>query len=356
MERTSYKEYLRRCFQLAQLGAGYVAPNPMVGAVLVHDDTIIGEGYHQHYGEAHAEVHCINNALKSHPELVSQSTLYVSLEPCSHFGKTPPCADLIIKHQIPKVVIGCRDSFVAVNGRGVEKLRNAGIEVVEHILEQEAIALNKRFFTFHQRKRPYIILKWAQTKNNIIGSNSNERMLITSTITNRLVHQWRTEEAAIMVGAKTAVKDDPLLDNRNGQGKAPVKIVVSASGAVPESLKLFQSGAPAIVFNAQKNKEAERHRFIKITAVHFLEAMLDELHQLQLQSVLVEGGAQLLQSFIDAGLWDEARVITNTTMIAPGGVRAPELRNHTLLQTDLLVKDEIAFYKNNHNHFIGSDG
>ncbi|AHF14634.1 bifunctional diaminohydroxyphosphoribosylaminopyrimidine deaminase/5-amino-6-(5-phosphoribosylamino)uracil reductase RibD [Niabella soli] len=356
MEHTVHSNYLRRCFQLAQLGAGNVAPNPMVGAVLVFDDKIIGEGYHQRYGEAHAEVHCINNALKSHPDLICHSTLYVSLEPCSHFGKTPPCADLIIQHRIPKVVIGCRDSFEAVNGRGVERLRNAGVAVVEHILEQEAMALNKRFFTFHQLKRPYIILKWAQTKNNVIGSNDDERLLITSAVTNRLVHQWRTEEAAIMVGAKTAVKDDPLLDNRNWYGNPPVKIIVSASGNLPGHLKLFQSGAPVLVFTTQQGKDEGQKRFIKVAASDFLDAMLRELHQLQLQSVLVEGGAQLLKSFIDAGLWDEARVITHTTMVAASGVQAPRLHNEALLQTEIFLTDEVAIYKNNTNHFIGSDG
>ncbi|ANH81247.1 riboflavin biosynthesis protein RibD [Niabella ginsenosidivorans] len=356
METNKDRDYLQRCFQLALQGAGNVAPNPMVGAVLVYNDVIIGEGYHQKYGEAHAEVNCINKALEHHAELIGKATLYVSLEPCSHYGKTPPCADLIIRHKIPKVVIGCRDSFAAVNGKGVERLQNAGITVVEHVLEKEAIELNKRFFTFHRLKRPYIILKWAQTRNQIIASGTDTRLMITSEITNRLVHRWRTEESAIMVGAGTAMKDDPLLDNRNWYGRPPLKIVVSASGKLPEGLRMFQSGADTFIFNTRKEEEQNGKRFLRVSAAQFLEDMLNRLYRLQVQSILVEGGQRLLQSFIDAGLWDEARVITNTVMLAHGGLEAPKLHRHQLIKVQHLVTDEIAVYKNDKNQLINSDG
>lgn len=351
MDTGVHTGYLERCFQLAGLGAGNVAPNPMVGAVLVYGNRIIGEGYHQQYGEAHAEVNCINSALEQHASLIGKATLYVSLEPCAHYGKTPPCADLIIRHKIPRVVVGCRDSFEAVNGKGIEKLRNAGIEVIEHIAEREAITLNKRFFTFHSLKRPYVILKWAQTRDGIMASANTERLMITQPLTNRLVHRWRSEEAAIMVGAGTAVKDDPLLDNRHWFGKAPQKIILSASGNLPNDLKLLQAGNATWVFNreqAQKNGDTE---WIKVEG-ELIGGMLDVLFERQIQSVFVEGGYRLLQSFIDAGLWDEARVITNTEMIAGAGLQAPSLHGQVRLQTRVMGADEVTIYKNMHNQFI----
>ncbi|MCF3108449.1 bifunctional diaminohydroxyphosphoribosylaminopyrimidine deaminase/5-amino-6-(5-phosphoribosylamino)uracil reductase RibD [Niabella sp. CC-SYL272] len=352
MDTGIHNIYLRRCFQLAKLGAGNVAPNPMVGAVLVYENQIIGEGYHQRYGEAHAEVHCIENALEQHAGLIEKATLYVSLEPCAHYGKTPPCADLIIRHRIPRVVIGCRDSFEAVNGKGIEKLRNAGVEVIEQIATKEAITLNKRFFTFHGLKRPYIILKWAQTRDGIMGSGGTERLKITNPVTDRLVHRWRSEEAAIMVGASTAIKDDPLLDNRHWFGKTPVKIVVSGSGNLPGVLKLLHSGNTTWIFTHGQARQQGLAEWIPVAEADLVAGMLDILFERQIQSVFVEGGRQLLQSFVDAGVWDEARVITNTAMIAGGGLRAPLLRQQALLQTSTIDTDEITVYKNIHNQFI----
>lgn len=353
MDTGIHNIYLQRCFQLAKLGAGDVAPNPMVGAVLVYEDRIIGEGYHQRYGEAHAEVHCIRNALEQHAGLIEKATLYVSLEPCAHYGKTPPCADLIIRHRIPRVVVGCRDRFEAVDGKGIGKLRNAGVEVIEHIATQEAITLNKRFFTFHGLKRPYIILKWAQTRDGIMASGNAERLKISNPVTNRLVHRWRAEEAAIMVGAGTAVKDDPLLDNRHWFGKAPLKIVLSGSGNLPEELKLFHSGNATWVFNNRGQiKKTGQAVWMNVESDDLIKGMLDMLFERQIQSVFVEGGHQLLQSFIDAGLWDEARIITNTAMIAGSGLQAPLLRKQALLQTSAIDADEITVYKNIHNQFI----
>src|SRR5258706_4656586 len=244
-----------RCLQLAAPGAGYVAPNPMVGAVLVHNGRIIGEGYHQHYGEAHAEVNCINQAaLSGLIDTIPESTLVVSLEPCTHFGKTPPCADLIIKHKIPKVVIGCRDPFGEVNGKGIEKLKAAGIEVEQGVLEKECIDLNKRFFVFHTQHRPYIILKWAETADGFIApslpaapsinlwrpmegrieeDSTSRRLLISNEYTDRVVHKWRSEEAAILVGTNTVENDNPELTTRLWPGNSPVRLVVDMNLRLP---------------------------------------------------------------------------------------------------------------------------
>ena len=218
----SDEKYISRCLQLAKLGAGNVAPNPMVGAVLVHNHIIIGEGYHKQFGEAHAEVNCINSVIAEQKSLIEKSTMFVSLEPCSHFGKTPPCSNLIIQQKIKKVVIGCRDIYEEVDGKGIERLRNAGVEVVTGILENESKELNKRFFTFHQQKRPYIILKWVQSANGKIGSE-NERIFISNNYSNRLVHKWRSEEAAILVGKNTVLIDDPALTTRLWKGKKSCK-------------------------------------------------------------------------------------------------------------------------------------
>src|SRR5258706_3862500 len=269
---------MRRCLELATLGAGNVAPNPMVGAVLVYHGRIIGEGYHQKYGEAHAEPNSIASVKEEDRKLISQSTMYVSLEPCVHFGKTPPCADLIIKHKIPKVVIGCRDPFKEVNGRGIEKLKAAGVETEPGVLEKECKELNKRFFTFHTKHRPYIILKWAQTANGFIATSpqtplqrrgafeesANKRLLISNEYSNRLVHKWRSEEAAILVGTNTALKDDPQLTTRLWTGNNPVRMVIDMDLKLPSSLKLFDDEVSTIIFNTIKH-DLKEEAFIPST-------------------------------------------------------------------------------------------
>jgi diaminohydroxyphosphoribosylaminopyrimidine deaminase/5-amino-6-(5-phosphoribosylamino)uracil reductase len=334
---------MSRCLQLAQLGAGNVAPNPMVGAVLVYNDLIIGEGFHQKYGEAHAEVNCIYSVGDESKPLIEKSTLYVSLEPCSHFGKTPPCSDLIIQQKIKKVVIGCRDIYEEVNGKGIERLRNAGIEVVTGILEKESKDLNKRFFTFHQKKRPYIILKWAQSVNAKIGSES-ERVLISNQYSNRLVHKWRSEEAAILVGKNTALKDDPALTTRLWKGNNPVRIVIDPKLELPSSLRIFNEEARTFVFNLLKNSSAENIEHIRLNKKKFLEEMLSSLYEKDIQSVIVEGGAKMLQSFIDHNLWDEARVITNLEMIIGEGIQAPEVKNFNFLHEEKYFADMISYF------------
>lgn len=327
------------------MGAGYVAPNPMVGAVLVYNDRIIGEGFHQQYGQAHAEVNCINSVAEENKQFIEKSTLYVSLEPCAHFGKTPPCADLIIKNNIPKVVIACRDSYAAVNGKGIEKLTAAGVDVSVGVLEDEAIALNKRFFTFHQQQRPYIILKWAQSSNEKIAVTGNERIFISNACSNRMVHQWRSEEAAIMVGTNTALKDNPALTTRLVTGNDPVRLVIDMDLKLPASLQLFDGVVKTVVFNAVKQQEDEMLSFYKVDKKEkIIPQVLSVLYQQKIQSVLIEGGAQLLQSFIDENLWDEARVITNVEMVIGKGIDAPALLNKKLVKEDISGTDKIEYF------------
>lgn len=318
----------------------------MVGAVLVYNNRIIGEGYHMQYGQAHAEVNCINDVADADKELIPKSTLYVSLEPCAHFGKTPPCTDLIIAKKIPIVIIGCRDPFKEVNGKGVEKLLAAGIEVILPVLEQACKVLNKRFFTFHNQHRPYIILKWAQTGNGIIGNKDHSRLLISNEFSNRLVHKWRSEEAAILAGTNTALFDNPSLTTRLWKGNNPVRLIVDMDLRLPSSLQLFDGSVRTIVFNSLKHEEDNNLLYYQLTKeVSIVHQVCNALYQLHIQSVLVEGGAQLLQSFINENMYDEAIVITNTDLQTVNGIPAPLSSNMQLQDTIQLQSDTIRFYK-----------
>ncbi|MEO8568998.1 MAG: bifunctional diaminohydroxyphosphoribosylaminopyrimidine deaminase/5-amino-6-(5-phosphoribosylamino)uracil reductase RibD, partial [Ginsengibacter sp.] len=321
------EQYMARCLQLANAGAGNVAPNPMVGATLVYENRIIGEGSHQKYGQAHAEVNCINSVSEEDKVLINQSTLYVSLEPCSHFGKTPPCTDLITKHKIPKVIIGCEDIFKEVSGKGIQKLKDAGIEVITGVLENECLDVNKRFFTFHEKFRPYIILKWAQSLNGKISNTGTKRILISNDYSNRLVHKWRSEESAILVGTNTALLDDPLLTARLWYGKNPVRIIIDKELRLPSTLKIFNNDAKTIVYNLIKNSNERDLVHIKLAKGNFIEELIHSLFEMNIQSLLVEGGAKTLQSFIDKNLWDEARIITNENVIIENGIAAPEMKD-----------------------------
>ncbi len=249
---------MQRCIQLAKLGAGNVAPNPMVGSVLVHNDSIIGEGYHQQYGFAHAEVNCINSVKTKDEELLTTSTLYVSLEPCAHWGKTPPCADLIIQKQIPHVIVGCRDPFEKVDGKGIEKLRAAGVEVTVNICQKECEELNKRFFTFHTKHRPYIVLKWAQTSDAKMATMDESRLLISNEFTNAMVHKWRSEEASVLVGTNTALLDNPKLDNRHWSGKSPVRMVIGYEASLTQiaaSFRCYKTNHCVQLFAAKRRRQ-----------------------------------------------------------------------------------------------------
>lgn len=355
---TSHEIYMHRCLELAQLGAGSVAPNPMVGAVLVFEDRIIGEGYHQQYGGPHAEPNCIASVKDEDKHLIEKSTLYVSLEPCAHFGKTPPCADLIVEKKIPKVVIGCRDPFVEVNGKGIEKLKAAGVEVELGVLEDECKELNKRFFTFHTEHRPYVILKWAQTLDNKIANEDYSRIHISNEHTNRIVHKWRSEEMAIAVGTNTALLDDPELTTRLSPGKNSIRIVVDMDLKLPKNLKLFDLKTPTIVFNTKEHNlplekiSVEELRqigtgYYQVTEdVSLVHQMMSALYRMNIQSVLIEGGSYLLQSFIDEEIWDEARVITNEQLSVGAGLPAPVLKNEMLQSEVQIFSDVIRTYKN----------
>ncbi len=341
------EQYMQRCLQLAALGAGKVAPNPMVGAVLVHEGRIIGEGYHQKFGEAHAEVNCLNSVAAADKKFITESTLYVSLEPCSHFGKTPPCANLIIANKIPAVVIGCSDPFAGVSGRGIERLKDAGIDVSVGLLQKECIELNRRFFTFHTRKRPYIILKWAQSSDGMIAAPGNSRTLISNDFSNRMVHKFRTEEAAILVGTNTALLDDPALTARLWPGNDPVRLVIDSNLRLPSHLKLFDGSVKTIVFNFIKHSEQGNPAYWQLNRNGSIIAQIAAaLFSMNIQSLIVEGGSKLLQSFIDEGLWDEARVICNELMTIGEGIKAPVLKQQQLYNNLLVADDNISFFRN----------
>jgi diaminohydroxyphosphoribosylaminopyrimidine deaminase / 5-amino-6-(5-phosphoribosylamino)uracil reductase len=331
--------------ELAKKGAGYVAPNPMVGAVLVCNERIIGEGWHQKYGEAHAEVNCINAVKEEDKEFITQSTLYVSLEPCAHTGKTPPCTNLIITCKIPKVVIGCRDAYKEVDGKGIKQLLDAGIEVEAGILENECKELNRPFFTFHKLHRPYIILKWAQSANGKIANKNLSRVFITNGLTNRLVHKWRSEEAAILIGTNTAQFDDPSLTTGLWPGPSPVRLVVDMSLSLPQTLQVFNQEVSTIIFNTKKHDLDGAVYYYKINDnENLVKEICAALYKLNLQSLIVEGGAKLLQSFINEKLFDEIRVIENEELIISGGLAAPELPNVRLIRKEKLLSDSVYFY------------
>lgn len=319
------EKYMQRCIDLAQLGEGNVAPNPMVGAVIVLNDCIIGEGYHQKYGEAHAEVNAVNSVLDK--SVLKDATIYVSLEPCAHFGKTPPCSDLLVQHQFKRVVIGCHDSFSEVSGKGIQKLKDAGIEFEVGVLEEKCRELNKRFFTFHEKKRPYIILKWAQTKDGFIDVKRDDSKVginwISSPETKVLVHKWRSEEQSILVGKNTVLKDNPTLTVREVTGNNPIRIVLDSYLEIKKEAKVLNEDAPTIVFNKLKDEVIGSVRYRKLDNLE-VSTIVEALYELSIQSVFIEGGSKILQSFIDSNIWDEARVILGENLFKEG-VKAPTI-------------------------------
>ena len=314
--------YMQRCLDLAYKALGKTYPNPIVGCVIVHNGEIIGEGFHEKAGENHAEI----NAIKSvkNTELLKESTIYVSLEPCSHFGKTPPCANKIVEIGFKKVVIGCLDSNKAVNGKGKKIIEDAGIEVISGILEQKCKIANKRFFTFQEKKRPFIVLKWAESGDGFLDQNRQPTQ-IGNSLTKQFVHQLRSQEEAILVGTKTALTDDPSLTTREIEGRNPVRILLDLDLKVPENFKIFNGEAKTIVFNTKKNSVLNDLIFVKINRENVAEEMLKHLYELQIQSVLVEGGAFTLQQFINNNLWDEAIIIKNENLLLENGTKAPIL-------------------------------
>jgi len=316
------EKFMQRALQLAGLGRGSVSPNPMVGCVIVHGDMIIGEGWHRKYGGPHAEVNAI--AEVANKDLLQQSTVYVSLEPCSHFGKTPPCADLLIKYRVRRVVVANVDPNPIVAGNGIARLRAAGIDVTEGIFRAEGRDLNRRFFVFMEQKRPYIILKWAQTSDGFIARENFDSKWISNAYSRMLVHRWRSEEDGIMVGTRTALQDDPQLNVRDWSGRNPVRIVVDRSLKLPANLKVFDGSSTTICYNLKKNQMSSGVEFVKLPIENFIEEMLKDLYQRKIQSLIVEGGTQLLHAFLDARCWDEARVFYSSAMFGKG-IAAPKM-------------------------------
>lgn len=325
--------YIQKCIDLAKLGMGKVSPNPMVGCLIVHEGEIIGEGYHQKYGEAHAEVNAINSVFNTFgegaPSLLNNATAYVNLEPCAHFGKTPPCADLLVKHQLKRVVIGNTDPFDAVSGKGIAKLKANGITVKIGVLEKECSALNRRFFTRIQKHRPFIILKWAQTANGFFAPTDPSQKWISGKAAKELTHQWRAEEDAILVGKNTAMIDNPNLTTRLVIGKNPIRVVIDKKLDLPSSHHIYNQEAKTIIFNEVKTEVKANIHLVQMEDMQFYLAqkIAFQLYLMDIQSVIIEGGQQLLQQFIDANLWDEARIfISDQTW--ESGLLAPKINGN----------------------------
>ena len=334
--------YIERCLQLAEKAKGAVAPNPMVGAVLVHQGRIIGEGFHQHYGQAHAEVNCFDTVAPEDKHLIAESSLYVSLEPCAHYGKTPPCANRIEQEGVKRVVICNTDPFEKVAGKGIQILKDSGIEVLSGILEEKGSWLNRRFFTFHQQQRPYIILKWAQTTNGFFAPKDRTRFQLTDDFSSRLSHQWRSEESAILVGFTTAMNDNPQLINRYGLGPHPLRIAIDKDLQLPSSHHLLAQDYPTWIVNQHKEETIGHLHFIQLDFKQdIIPQILNRLYQANILSLIVEGGVHLLHSFIEAGIWDEARVFKSPNILTEG-LSAPILTHaqqvwHTNLRQDVLT-------------------
>jgi len=346
---SKHQKYIQRCINLAQNALGNTYPNPMVGSIVVYEDKIIGEGWHQKAGEAHAEVNAI--ASVKDKSLLKKSILYVSLEPCSHFGKTPPCADLIVAHKIPKVVIGCLDPNEVVAGRGVKKLLEAGCKTKLGILQEECQKINKRFFTFHQKKRPYIILKWAQTADGFIAPKNQESgkpFWITGDASKQLVHKWRSEEHAILVGTNTVLKDNPQLNIRMWEGNNPVKVVLDQHLKIKPDTAVFDGISETIVITSKQHTAFPKLPKVKFEAIDFdwnlPNKICEVLFKHKIQSVIVEGGAMTLNTFIDAGMWDEARVFAGTPQLKTG-ISAPKFDSKPS-ETMQIGEDTLKLYFN----------
>lgn len=337
----AHETWMDRCLQLAALGAEHVAPNPMVGAVLVHNNRIIGEGWHRAYGGPHAEMNCFAAVAETDRPFIAQSTLYVSLEPCAHWGKTPPCADRIVAERVPRVVVGCRDPFPAVDGKGIEKLRAAGVEVTVGIREAECRRLNEVFFTFHTRKRPFITLKWAQSADGFIAAAGGRRVAISNAASARAVHRLRATNGAILVGTNTALFDNPELNTRHWPGRHPLRLVVDRQLRLPAGLKLFNGEQPTLVLNALQKSQHHHLEYLRLDfSSGDLAAQIGELLYVRgISALLVEGGAQLLQHFIDSGCWDLLYRITAPGLRLGTGIAAPQLSGGTAVGRNVVAGD-----------------
>ncbi len=331
--------FMQRTFELALNGVGSVSPNPAVGCVIVYDNKIIGEGWHKKYGHAHAEVNAVESVQDK--SLLTKSTVYVNLEPCAHTGKTPPCADVLIRYGVKKIIISNVDTNPLVGGKGIQKLKDAGIEVVTGVLEKEGRALNKRFFTFVEKKRPYIILKWAQTKDGFIARKNFDSKWISNEHSRQLVHQWRSKEDAVLVGKTTVLKDNPSLTVRDWSGKNPVRIVIDRKLELPQTLNLFDHNQKTICYNLLKDEEQKNISFIRLEENNFISHLVDDLYKQEIQSIIIEGGSQTIKLFIDLGLWNEARIFTSMQTFKEG-ISAPEIKGETQLVQSVLG-DELVW-------------
>jgi diaminohydroxyphosphoribosylaminopyrimidine deaminase/5-amino-6-(5-phosphoribosylamino)uracil reductase len=340
--------FMARAIELALLGLGRVSPNPLVGCVVVHDGRIIGEGWHRAYGAAHAEAAAVQSVRDK--RLLSASTVYVTLEPCTHYGKTPPCADMLIEHGVRRVVIGSTDSNPRVTGRGAAKLEEAGIAVATGVLEDACRYLNRRFFTFVEKKRPYIILKWAETSDRYIARENRDSKWISDKVSRQLVHRWRAEEDAILVGSGTAEADNPQLTVRDWTGRNPVRILIDRKLRLEPSLHLFDGSVRTIVYNIVKNEEMHNVLRVKLPETSFLHEMMADLYARGIQSLIVEGGARTLELFMQAGLWDEARVFRSPQVFG-SGIPAPQLTGNVHVQ--FLAADQLFFYTRHPIHAHG---
>ena len=343
----NHEHYIARCIELAKNGFGTTYPNPMVGSVIVYNGQIIGEGWHQKAGEPHAEV----NAIRSVKDLslLDKATIYVSLEPCSHFGKTPPCCDLIIKNKIPNVVIGTVDSNIKVAGNGIKRLKEAGANVIVGVLEKECYELNQRFFTFHEKKRPYIILKWAETQDGFIApltKKEQKPLWITNSYSRQLVHKWRTEEQAILVGTQTVIDDNPKLNARDWEGNNPIRVVIDQNNRIPETAHVLDNQVKTILFSKNKNTVSSENTIFEVIDFqeNIAQQIVERLYQHQIQSVIIEGGAQIIQTFIDTNLWDEGRVFIGNSKFG-NGIKAPVL-NKTPSKKEKIGTDELLIISN----------
>ena len=345
------EHYIKQCLDLAQRAKGHTAPNPMVGAVLVHNGRIIGEGWHHYYGADHAEVNCLKNVAAADKHLIPESTMFVNLEPCAHYGITPPCANRLVQERIKQVIIANNDPFDQVNGRGIDILNESGISVETGVLEKEGSWVNRRFFCFHKQQRPYIILKWAQTQDGYIAPADRSRLQITNADSQKLLHKWRTEEAAIMVGTTTALMDNPQLTSRLYEGRQPLRIVLDRSLKLPATYHLLDGTAPTWIINEQKEILHGNVHSVKLSFDdRLLPALLHKLYEAKILSVIVEGGAALLNSFISAGLWDEARIFTGDILLKDG-IQAPVLQDETAAFTRSIDNDELQVFVNNKSDY-----
>jgi diaminohydroxyphosphoribosylaminopyrimidine deaminase/5-amino-6-(5-phosphoribosylamino)uracil reductase len=343
----NHEYYIARCIELAKNGFGTTYPNPMVGSVIVYNGQIIGEGWHKKSGEPHAEVNAIRSVKDK--SLLKKATIYVSLEPCSYYGKTPPCCNLIIENKIPNVVIGTIDTNIKVAGNGIKRLKEAGTNVIVGVLEEECYELNQRFFTFHEKKRPYIILKWAQTQDGFIAPSEKKEqkpVWITNSNSRQLVHKWRSEEQAILVGTQTVIDDNPQLNTRDWNGNHPIRIVIDPNNRIPETAHVFDNQTKTIVFSKKETTLSSENTIFEILDFqqNIAQKIVERLYQYQIQSVIIEGGAQILQTFIEANLWDEARVFIGNSLFE-NGIKAPALDTSSS-KKEKIGTDELLIIRN----------